>query len=252
MKNVKAIIVDDETRARNVLEKLIARIDPTIEVVARCEDVPEAVEAIRAFDPDVVFLDVQMPNYAGYELIHFLPEINFKIIFVTAFDKYAIRAFEMSALDYLVKPVERIRLKEALEKLKNQLELETISEEHQILMESMQKSKIQKIVIRELSKKHIIDVSNIIAIEALRSYCCIYLFDGDSIVVSRHLKYFETHLEDVDFLFRTQKSWIVNLHHIKCINSNCEIQLSKDIVAKVSKNKQKEFEALLERNNKTQ
>ena len=107
MNKIKAIIVDDEKRARNVLDQLLSRNFDNIEVVAQCADVPSAVEEIKRLKPDVVFLDIQMPNYVGYELVNFFDKVDFDIIFVTAFDQYAIKAFELSAIDYIVKPIDR-------------------------------------------------------------------------------------------------------------------------------------------------
>jgi len=106
MQKLKTIIVDDEEPARNVLKNLLKRIDENIEVVALCENVPDAVEQIKSLKPDLVFLDVQMPEYAGYELVNFFDKVNFQIIFVTAYDQFAIKAFQCSAIDYIVKPVE--------------------------------------------------------------------------------------------------------------------------------------------------
>lgn len=104
MSIIKAILVDDEQRARSVLSNLIKRCDLNVDILAQCSCLENAVEEIKNLQPDVVFLDVQMPNYAGYEIANFFEEISFDIIFVTAFDEYAIKAFELSAIDYLVKP----------------------------------------------------------------------------------------------------------------------------------------------------
>lgn len=247
MKEITAILVDDEERARNVLRKLLGRLDTPINLLAECSDVPEAVEAINKHQPNVVFLDIQMPNYAGYELINFFDEIDFKIIFVTAYDEYAIRAFQLSSVDYLVKPVERIRLQEAVEKLRHQMDLERISVEYNILMDNMKKETTQKMIIPEQHKKHVVEVSDIIAIEGFGAYSCVYLIDERKITVSKNLKYFETNLEGSTFLFRTQKSWIVNLNHISEYAPNhLKLNMVNGIVAKVSKNKVTELKQLLE------
>ena len=99
MNKINAILVDDEERARDVLENLLLRFCPTVTLLAKCSNVEHAVEAIKIHQPDVVFLDIEMPNYAGYELVDFFTDINFEIIFVTAYDQYAIKAFEVSAID---------------------------------------------------------------------------------------------------------------------------------------------------------
>ena len=122
MNKIKAIIVDDEQWARTVLNSLLEKDFNHIEVVAKCEDVLSAVEQIKLHQPDVIFLDVQMPEYAGFELVNFIDEINFEIIFVTAFDRYAIKAFELNAVDYLVKPIDRKKLSSSIDKLTSKLE----------------------------------------------------------------------------------------------------------------------------------
>jgi two-component system LytT family response regulator len=108
---IKAIIVDDEESARDVLQNLLLLFCPNVEVVAKCENVLKAVDAINKEQPDLVFLDIEMPNYAGYEIVNFFDKINFEIIFVTAYDQYAVRAFEVAAIDYLLKPIDIDRLK---------------------------------------------------------------------------------------------------------------------------------------------
>ena len=121
MEIIKAIITDDEEGARNVLSQLLEYESPNIEITAKCIDVPSTVQAIKELKPDVVFLDIQMPVYAGYEIFNFFETIDFEIIFVTAYDQFAIKAFELNAVDYLVKPVSRHRLTQAIEKLTQKL-----------------------------------------------------------------------------------------------------------------------------------
>ena len=106
-----AIIVDDERSAREILSGLLVRYCPQINIVEKCKGLKEAVEAIKKQKPSLVFLDIEMPNYAGYEIVSFFEEIDFEIIFVTAYDQYALKAFEISAVDYLLKPVTIERLK---------------------------------------------------------------------------------------------------------------------------------------------
>ncbi|MGL4597265.1 MAG: LytR/AlgR family response regulator transcription factor, partial [Bacteroidia bacterium] len=100
MNRIRAILVDDEESARDVLQNLLLRFCPEVELIAKCENILEAVELIKKEEPDLVFLDIEMPNYAGYEIVSFFEKINFQIIFITAYDQYAIRAFEIAAIDY--------------------------------------------------------------------------------------------------------------------------------------------------------
>jgi len=144
---LKAIIIDDEQRARDVLNNLIARFCPQVEVIALCENVLSAVEQIKKQAPDIVFSDIEMPQYAGYELVNFIDKINFEIIFVTAYDQYAVRAFEVAAIDYLLKPVEIDRLRQAVARVEARKEKEQQTESLLVLKEAIEKKKINSIVI---------------------------------------------------------------------------------------------------------
>jgi two-component system LytT family response regulator len=243
---INAIIVDDEESARNVLSSLLTRCCPEINVVAKCVDVPEAVEHIKRLNPDVVFLDVQMPNYAGYEIANFFDDITFEIIFVTAFDQYAIKAFELSAIDYLVKPINRLRLAEAINRLKDKVEQKSTKENYEVLLESIKQKEFEKIIIPELGNKRVLLLKNIIAIEAKGAYSNVYLMDNKNVLVSKNLKYFETVLPENSTFFRAHKSWVINLRHMETYsNSKHQITLGGNIVAKLSKYRLTEFEAEL-------
>ena len=249
MEVLKVIIVDDERAARNVLSNLLERSSMSVEIKAQCEDLPEAVLAIKEHNPDVVFLDVQMPQYAGYEIIKFFDEINFEIIFVTAYDQYAIKAFELSAVDYIVKPIERSRLNEALKKLTDKLRQKTAYENYQVLMESVRSKELGKIVISELKDGQLshrtLKLDDILAVEAMGSYSKVYLKDGCSITLSRNLKHFEARLPETDVFFRCHRSWIVNLNHIEFYNPRFgDILLNGGLSVKLSKQRQDAFEAL--------
>ena len=117
---MKAIIIDDEKRARVSLNLLIQEYCPNVEIVAECENLPEGVKAIRKFNPDLVLLDIEMPGHSGLELLDFFDEndINFSIIFTTAYNEYALQAFKFSAIDYLLKPITEEDLSKSIEKYK--------------------------------------------------------------------------------------------------------------------------------------
>jgi len=243
VKTIKALIVDDEAAARDVLDSLLLRISSTINVVGKCTDVPDAVEQIKLLKPDVVFLDVQMPNYAGYEIVNFFDEIDFAIVFVTAYDQYAIKAFELSAVDYLVKPINRLRLKEAIEKLEQHVFQKDAISNYHVLLDTLKDKELGKIVISELGNKRILQLSDIIAIEAKGAYSTIYLQNDKPLLVSKNLRHFESTLPENDVFFRSHKSWIINLEHIEGLNkSRGEIQMRNSILARLSKYRFAEFQ----------
>ncbi|GCC52587.1 DNA-binding response regulator [Chryseotalea sanaruensis] len=246
MEAIKAIITDDEVAARNVLSQLLEMEYPSIEVIAKCHDIPSTVAIIKEQNPDVVFMDIQMPQYAGYEIVNFFDQINFEIIFVTAFDQYAIKAFELNAVDYLVKPINRQRLTQAIEKLQLRVESQKMAERYHLLKESLQSKTHDHIVIAELGKQNIVKLNDIIAIEANGAYSTVYTIGKENLTVTKNIKQFETLLPQDNVFFRSHKSWIVNFAHIwRYAKSKLEINLTNNIIAKLSKYRKEEFEEAL-------
>ncbi len=242
---INAIIVDDESSARDVLLNLLNRFCPEVKILNTCSNLIEGVESIKSNKPDVVFLDIEMPNYAGYEIVSFFNEIDFDIVFVTAYDKYAIKAFEVSAVDYILKPVEIDRLRETVLRLIEQKTFRRMREQYKILSENLKNEEVCKIIIRSNNGQKIIKTKDIIAIEANESYSCIYTMK-DKQLVSKNLKHFENVLEGNSSFFRCHKSWIVNILEITSFSkSKLEIKLSKNICAKLSKYKKADFERIL-------
>lgn len=242
MKKIKAIIVDDEEGARDVLENLLLRFCTEVEIIAKCENVLKAVEIINQEQPDLVFLDIEMPNYSGFEIATFFKKINFKIIFVTAYDQYAIKAFKVSAIDYLLKPVDIEHLKNAVSRAVQQLNIEQQSQQLSLLSNTLENKQLKNIVITDKGQQHIISIESIIAIEAQESYCSIHTSEK-TYIASKNLKHFETVLESLPQFFRVHKSWLVNKDFIKHYSkSDLSIQLSNGLTTKLSKYKKAEFE----------
>lgn len=238
-------MVDDEESARDVLENLLLRFCPEVELVQKCENVPQAVEAIKVHQPDLVFLDIEMPVYAGYEIVNFVDKINFEIIFVTAYDQYAIRAFDIAAIDYLLKPIDISRLKLAVQRVQQQLNIEKQAERLSLLKENLESKTINNIVISDKGQQHIIPLENLIAIEAQESYCILHTTEKQY-VASKNLKHFENILESLPRFFRVHKSWIINKDHLKNYSkTELTIQLSKGLITKLSKYKKAEFEEFI-------
>lgn len=244
MDKIKAILVDDEESARDVLSNLLARFCPSIELLSTYSNVQDAIVGINDLQPDVVFLDIEMPNYAGYEIIDFFDKINFEIIFVTAYDKYAVKAFEISAVDYLLKPIDLDRLKSAVEKLSQKVQLKNTNQ-YALLSETLKTNEVKSLVISDKGYQTKIDLNNVIAFEAKESYCCLHTKDK-KYVASKNLKHFETILSENQNFFRVHKSWLINMDFMKNYSkSNLEINLENELVAKLSKYKKAEFEQLL-------
>ena len=241
---MKAIIVDDEQAARNVLQNLIQLSHPEIEVIDACSNLPEAVMSIRSRKPDLVFLDVEMPQFAGFEIVKFFSEIDFQIIFVTAYNQYAVKAFELNAVDYLVKPVQRTRLKDAIERAQQQIDNHRKITNYHEVIKRLEEEQSPTLTISESGNQHIVKTSNICAVHAQGAYCLVILKSGKRMMLSKNIGLFEKELSKDALLFRSHKSWIINLREI------AEIQLAKEqiilnggITAKLSRFKKKSFDS---------
>lgn len=241
MKQIRAIIIDDEASARENLSLLLNRFCPNIEVVGTFNLLQKGVAFIKEQPIDVVFLDVEMPENAGFEIVDFFDEINFDIIFCTAYDQYAIKAFELSAIDYLLKPVDVSRLKQAGLKLLEKQIFRTSKEQVKHINGSFRNT--LKIV--DKGERVFIQKTDIIAIEGQSAYSKIYTTQKNY-TASRNIAQLEEALESDRFFYRTQKSWIINLDHIQQVNKTTKtVLLSNSIEAKVSRQKAKDFYDLM-------
>lgn len=244
-RKIKAIIIDDEQSACDILSQLLLRFCPQIEVVAIENTVEAGVKEIEHFQPDVVFLDIQMPKYAGFEIVNFFPNINFELIFVTAYDNYAVKAFELSAVDYLLKPIEIDKLVLSVERLKARIEQQFIRSNYDSLIENLTQKELRRLVIPDNGNQKIIELINIVGIEASESYSIIHTQD-QHFMVSKNLKHFERLLSDAPQFFRSHKSWLINVNFVTSYSkSKLELQLNGKIDAKLSKFKKIEFETVI-------
>lgn len=244
MENMTAILVDDEERARDVLESLLKRYCPEVSIRGKFSRVREAVDFLKQEQVDLVFIDIEMPEYAGYELVNFFEKIDFSLVFVTAYDHYAIKAFELSAVDYLLKPIDVERLTKAVGKVRDQLYLRNQKEQLSVLKSTLESRRISNLIIAEKGLQHVLDLKSVLALEAHESYTLIYQWDK-KYMASKNLKHFENLLEGVPGFFRAHKSWIVNMDYFENYSkSQLEIKLKNGMTAKLSKYKKPDFEAL--------
>lgn len=210
---MKAIIIDDEKRARVTLQLLLKEYCPEVEIVAQCENLPEGVKSIRKLKPDLVLLDIEMPGHSGLELLDFFDEneVKFSIIFTTAYNEYAIQAFKFSAIDYLLKPINPEELTSAIDRLKKQNQK---IDQLKALHENLNTTKSKKIAIPASNGLIFLDISTIVYMKGEGSYTEIFCIDGSKHLVSRNLKNFEDIIcFDPNFV-RVHKSYIVNMEQI--------------------------------------
>lgn len=246
MEKIKAIIVDDELAARKIMVNLLELSHPEIQVLQTFDNLLEAVSAIKKEVPDIVFLDVEMPQYSGYEIVNFFDEINFQIVFVTAYDKYAIKAFEVNAVDYLLKPIKRERLAEAVERIKSNIEEQVALADYTNMLDDIRNEDSPKIVLSELGKKEWVKTRDIIAVEARGAYATIFLKDGRTTMVSKNIGTIEKSLQIDPLFFRSHKSWIINMTEVFTYKIPEEtIVLKNGISVKLSRFKKAEFKLKL-------
>lgn len=240
MNSLKTIIIDDEPSARENLSLLLSRFVPNVIELGSFDNLLDGVGFIKTNKVDLVFLDVDMPNFAGYEIVNFIDSIDFEIIFITAYDKYAVKAFELSATDYLLKPVDIQRLKNAVKKVENNFRLLQNSKQLEEVTQTTSPNFKNKI---KIFNKFIAPTS-IIAIEAQGAYSKLYFDDQTHHLVSKSLGQLERDLSEHEFFFRSHKSWLINLNQVlKLNNSGYTIELNNMVLAKVSRYKIQEFKA---------
>lgn len=243
---LKAIIIDDEEGARFTLSTLLEEYCPTISIVAHCSNVPEGVLAINKHNPDIVFLDIEMPEYNGFELVEFFKIVDFEIIFVTAYSQYAIRAFEVSAVDYLLKPVEIEQLQGAVEKASQKRSQVNIMQRLDLMKSTFNGDEIKKIALPMSDGLMFVEVNEILLFEADRAYTHVYLKNGSKITVSKPMRTFEDILENRTFIYRPHRSHLININYIKkYVRGDGMIFMDNGVALPVSRERKSEFEALL-------
>lgn len=214
---IKTLIIDDEHNASEFLEKLLKRYFPNkFHVCKTCESVDEAVKAIEEFKPNLIFLDIQMPNKNGFELFKEIKEIDFEVIFTTAHSEFAIEAIKRSALDYLLKPINYIDLLGAITRFEEKTKKQVQQNQLSILIENIDvgDSAHKKIAIATDTGFEFLKFNTIIYLEAQSNYTKFYLTDNSAIITAKTLKHFEEILPE-DLFFRTHKTYLVNMNFIK-------------------------------------
>lgn len=212
---LQVLIVDDEEHAREMLHTALEICCSDTEVVGTAETVEEALQKSHSLKPDVILLDINLPDGSGFDVIKKLKEKSTSIIFVTAYDEYAIKAFKFSAVDYLVKPIDIDELETAIERAKTQKEQHDLGDKLKVLIDNMNNvgAEEKKMVLKTQESMHIIKVCDIIHCKADHNYTEFYLTRGRKFLVSRTIKEFEDALSDYAF-FRPHQSHIINVNRI--------------------------------------
>lgn len=210
---MRAVIIDDIDTIRSKNLELIREYCPQVTVMAEASDVKSGVEVIRKYLPDLVFLDVEMPDGTGFDLLQQLEPIQFKVIFITGFQDFAIRAFRFSAIDYLLKPIDPVELTEAVKKAEDAMGKENLELKLTALFSHVGQAKSpQKIVLKTTEKLYSIDINDILRCESESNYTTFHLLNGSRLMVSITLKEYEAMLAPSGF-FRPHQSHLINMHY---------------------------------------
>jgi len=244
MRELTAILIDDESNSRNALHQKLITNCPDIKIVAECENGEKGILAIEKHKPDIVFLDVEMPRMNGFVMLQQLQQRNFELIFTTAYDQYAIQAIRFSALDYLVKPIEVKALKEAVERARERRQIELPNQRIETLLHNLvnEQQHNSRIAIPSQDAIQFVQLADIVYLEAESNYTSIYMQEAERIFVARTLKDYEDLLPANQF-FRIHHSFIINTNHMRKYvkGDGGQVLMSNGKMIDVSRRRKEEF-----------
>jgi len=217
MKNkLITVIIDDESDAVDFITSIIGEYCPDLVVSGKAHNVKDGVRVINEIKPDLVFLDVEMPNGTGFDLLTYFPNKDFDVVFITAFNHYAIKAIKFSAVDYILKPININEFTEAIDRVIEKRDHGPLrdNKNFEALLENIRGSNPTRLVIPTSDGKEYLNPNDIIRIEADRSYSWFFITNNRKILVSKHLKEFQDLLNDRNF-FRPHNSHLINLDFVK-------------------------------------
>ena len=248
-KMLRTIIIDDEEHMRETLIDLLTDHCPEVKVIGQANSVKSGVESILDRKPDLIFLDIKMADGTGFDLLEKIEPADCKVIFVTAYDAYALKAFKFSALDYLLKPVDSVELKNAVEKARQQVQQE-LKTQFTILTDNLKTDdpSRKKIILKTSENIYLMRVNEIACCEGDGKYTIFYPVDGEKIITANTLKFYQDMLVESGF-YRVHKSFLINLEHLKRFEKaeGGTVILQNDLRVPVASRKRHELLELFER-----
>lgn len=212
---LRTIIIDDEDHQRLAIRKMVGRYCPNVKLVAQADGVQSGLDAIKKHKPDLVLLDIKMADGTGFDLLDRLHPIDFKVIFITAYDQYAIKAFRFSAIDYLLKPLDPDELVQAVEKVEHIIQKDFNTQLDNLKEHLTADNKAnKKLIIKTYDNIHLVPISEILYCESDGNYVSVHLISKQKIMVSASLKDYEDMLAG-DGFFRVHKTYLINLKYIR-------------------------------------
>jgi two-component system LytT family response regulator len=240
--NIKTILIDDERKALAILKNKLERLCPNVDVIAQTQNPKEGIELIKTLQPDLVFLDIAMPELSGFDVLKHFEKPDFEIIFATAFDNYAIEAIKHCAIGYLVKPVDNADLITAVNNAETNIEEKTALQKNKQLIENLGTQTFQKkkIIIPSIEGLEFIKIENILHCEGETGYTKIHLKEGKPMLSSNSIGHFNKLLENSNF-YLVHKSHLINLNDIEKYLNEGYVILSGNKKIPVSRNRRQEF-----------
>lgn len=242
MKKIKTILIDDEPKALAILKNKIERFCPNLEIIAQTQNPKDAIALIKKLKPQLVFLDIAMPELDGFQVLEQFENPDFEIIFATAFDNYAIEAIKHCAIGYLVKPIDNKDLTKAVEKAMQNIEDRNTTEKNKILIENLEVINFQekKLIIPNQEGLLFVKINDIIHCEGDHGYTNIHLNGGDKILSSKNIGYFKDILKK-PYFFHVHKSHLINLNYVEKYTNEGYVILNNKAAVPVSRNKRSDF-----------
>ena len=243
---MKVVIIDDERSARNLIENILLDTCPEIKTILKAEELESGVELIKKENPAIVFLDIEMPKYSGLQILEFFEkqEIHFQIIFITAYDTYAIDAFKLSAIDYLLKPIHIEELKKAVNKALHAHKEKQVYSKLDDLKKSFQQLAMNTLAIEVPKGIVFVSYDDIICFEADGMYTKVFTKENITYeLVSKPLKHFSEQLEENTYFYKCHRSYLINMKHIKQFfkHDGGYLLMSNHKNIPIAKNKREEF-----------
>jgi two-component system LytT family response regulator len=245
-KKIRSLIIDDDPFIRDLLEDKLSQYIPEVELLASASSGGEGIELIRQFSPDLIFLDVEMADMTGFEMLAKLHQIHFQTIFITSYSHYAIKAIRFNALDYLVKPIDLGELKLAIKRFQHKKSLGSTQEKIQSVIQNIETRNVSdlKLILKIQEGELKLTLKDIIRIEGERNYSFIYLKNEKKKLVTKTLADLEDLLKDSGF-FRCHRSYIVNQSNIAHYPNGITLIMSDGVEVPISRRKKNEFKLWL-------
>ncbi len=242
---MKVIIIDDENKARRLISTLIAEQCPEISEQYEASDLESGVTLIKEHKPDIVFLDIEMPKHSGLQIAEFFEpnEISFQIIFITAYNEYAVQAFKLSAVDYILKPIDVTELKNAIAKAKKNIDKNSITDKLDNLKKVFQQLSLNKMILEVPKGILFVSHDDIVLFEADGMYTKVYMKNSETQLICKPLKHFVDQLEDKPIFYKPHRSYLLNLKYMKELSKKdgFHIVMENNKTIPIAKEKKDEF-----------